>query len=110
MNIGDYVVRRSYNKDILFRIVSINKSDIAKLKGISYRILADAPLYDLDIVGGMRFTEEERSNIKKAYRAIFRSTKPLKDALVELEEKFPEDKNVKYLIDFIKSSSRGITR
>lgn len=56
------------------------------------------------------FTDEELSNLKKAYRTIFRKGVPLKDALVELEESYPEDKNIKYLVDFIKNSSRGITR
>ncbi|MGL4357174.1 MAG: acyl-ACP--UDP-N-acetylglucosamine O-acyltransferase, partial [Cetobacterium sp.] len=51
-----------------------------------------------------------RSNLKKAYRIIFRNGNPLKDALAELEATFPEDKNIKYLVDFIKDSNRGITR
>ncbi|MGL5796666.1 MAG: acyl-ACP--UDP-N-acetylglucosamine O-acyltransferase, partial [Cetobacterium sp.] len=56
------------------------------------------------------FTEEDRSNLKKAYRVIFRNGAPLKDALLQLETDFSEDKNIQYLVDFIKASNRGITR
>ncbi|MEG2588008.1 MAG: acyl-[acyl-carrier-protein]--UDP-N-acetylglucosamine O-acyltransferase, partial [Cetobacterium sp.] len=56
------------------------------------------------------FSEEELSNLKKAYRAIFRKGLPLKEALAELEKDYPNDKNICYLVDFIKNSSRGITR
>ncbi len=71
-----------------------------------------ATLRGLNSVGLRRkgFTEEERSNIKKAYRILFRSGAPLKDALAELELSFPEDRNIKYLVDFIKTSNRGIAR
>ncbi len=46
LNIGDFVVRKSYNKDILFEIIS-NKENIYYLKGINARILADADASDL---------------------------------------------------------------
>lgn len=71
-----------------------------------------AVIRGLNTVGLRRkgFTEEDRSNLKKAYRIIFRNGNPLKDALVELENEFPEDKNIKYLVEFIKTSNRGITR
>ncbi|MDO4282692.1 MAG: sporulation peptidase YabG [Clostridia bacterium] len=44
--VGDIVARRSYNYDVLFRITSIN-GGIADLVGITVRIIADAPEYDL---------------------------------------------------------------
>jgi len=44
--VGDIVARRSYNYDVLFRITNINNG-IADLVGISVRIVADAPEYDL---------------------------------------------------------------
>ncbi len=50
LKIGDIVARRSYGYDIFFKVVNItnNGSDrIATLKGISYRIEADAPESDL---------------------------------------------------------------
>lgn len=63
--IGDYVVRKSYGKDILFRIVDILESDVANLIGVSYRISADAPLEDLEEVGNMRYTKREDTTMEK---------------------------------------------
>ena len=52
MKIGDIVVRKSYNKDITFKIIDIkekNGRDNIILKGINIRIIADAYIEDLDI-------------------------------------------------------------
>lgn len=71
--IGDYVVRKSYDKDILFRIVKIVESNIAILIGISFRISADAPLDDLELTEGMRYTEREDTtmeNVDKSVKSI----------------------------------------
>lgn len=58
-SIGDYVVRLSYGRDILFRITYISSNQMARLKGISYRVVADAPIMDLELADGMRFTNQE---------------------------------------------------
>jgi spore coat assembly protein len=54
MKIGDIVARKSYNKDIVFKIAgfSIDESNqkVAILKGIAFRVIADAYLDDLEIV------------------------------------------------------------
>ena len=54
MKIGDIVARKSYEQDIIFKIVGFSidsKSEkIAILKGIAFRIIADAYLDDLEIV------------------------------------------------------------
>ncbi|MCF6095154.1 sporulation peptidase YabG [Microaerobacter geothermalis] len=48
IHIGDIVARKSYGHDILFKVVEINKAKgIAVIKGIEYRLYADAPLDDL---------------------------------------------------------------
>lgn len=47
MLIGDYVTRKSYNNDIVFKIVDI-KNNIAVLKGEEIRLIADSPLIDLE--------------------------------------------------------------
>lgn len=52
MRQGDYVVRKSYGKDIVFRIQTITLSQ-AILRGVEMRLLADAPLADLELVQGM---------------------------------------------------------
>lgn len=64
--IGDYVVRKSYDKDILFRIVKILPDNIAALIGVSFRIAADAPLEDLERAEGMRYTEREDTTMISA--------------------------------------------
>jgi spore coat assembly protein len=46
MKQGDLVTRRSYGGDIIFKIQDILQQK-AVLRGIDYRLLADAPLYDL---------------------------------------------------------------
>ena len=71
-----------------------------------------ATIRGLNSIGLRRrgFTDEQLSNLKKAYRILFRQNLPLKDALEELEKDFSEDKNIMYLVDFIKNSNRGITR
>jgi spore coat assembly protein len=49
MKQGDLVVRKSYGGDILFRISAL-AGDQAILRGTEYRLLADAPLKDLEPV------------------------------------------------------------
>ena len=52
MQIGDIVVRKSYNKDVTFKIIDIKEKDGEYniiLKGINIRIIADAFEEDLEI-------------------------------------------------------------
>jgi len=52
MQIGDIVVRKSYNKDVTFKVIDIKEKSgrrIVILKGINIRIIADAYIEDLDI-------------------------------------------------------------
>lgn len=71
-----------------------------------------AKVRGLNSVGLRRrgFSNEEISNLKKAYKLIFRSGMPLKEAVEELKATYGEDKNVMYLVDFIEKSDRGIAR
>lgn len=51
MQIGDLVVRKSYNKDVTFKIIDFREQDgkeIIILKGINIRIIADAAAEDLE--------------------------------------------------------------
>jgi len=64
-SVGDYVVRLSYNKDILFRITYIGSNQIAKLKGVSYRVVADAPISDLEAAENTRLTNREDTIMNK---------------------------------------------
>ncbi len=60
MKIGDYVVRKSYDRDVCFMIVELDEeSNTAILKGIDVRLMADAPVDDLETV-----TEDEWSHFQ----------------------------------------------
>ena len=54
MKEGDIVVRKSYNKDIIFKIIGFSKDEnnkkVAVLKGVAFRLIADAYLDDLELV------------------------------------------------------------
>lgn len=81
VRVGDYVVRKSYGGDILFRIVSISNMGIARLKGISYRIIADAPISDLELAGGMRFTNKETTIMEQIDETVKLIVEEKKDLL-----------------------------
>ncbi|MFR7591557.1 MAG: sporulation peptidase YabG [Longibaculum sp.] len=48
MKIGDYVVRKKYNRDILFEIFDI-QNNIYYLRGVELRLIADSELDDLEL-------------------------------------------------------------
>lgn len=54
MKVGDIVARKSYDKDIVFKITDIitdeNGDKVAILKGVAFRIIADAYLSDLELL------------------------------------------------------------
>ena len=69
-------------------------------------------LYGLNTVGLKRhnFSHEAVSNLKKAYRIIFRSSLTAKKALDQLQAEIKNSPEVDHLINFIKNSKRGIAR
>ena len=50
ISIGDYVTRKSYNNDTVFKVISI-KDDVYYLKGVEVRLYADSNYSDLQIAG-----------------------------------------------------------
>jgi len=62
MKQGDLVVRQSYGGDVLFRIVAM-QSDYVILKGLDFRLLADAPRHDLASI-------HDQDVSKAAYMAV----------------------------------------
>jgi UDP-N-acetylglucosamine acyltransferase len=70
-----------------------------------------AKLFGLNVVGLERhgFTKEEISKLKKAYKLLFRSSLPLSTSLKIIQDELKSE-HIKTLIDFIKSSKRGICR
>lgn len=47
MKLYDYVTRKKYNNDVLFRIIGI-KGNLCLLEGVEYRLIADAYIEDLN--------------------------------------------------------------
>jgi UDP-N-acetylglucosamine acyltransferase len=70
-----------------------------------------ARLYGLNVVGLERkgFTKEDLTMLKRAYRILFRSALPLEKSLKMIETELPGER-VRELVDFIRSSERGICR
>lgn len=63
---GDIVARKSYNYDVLFKVVRIN-GEMVDLVGITVRIIADAPIYDLRIITDTE-AKQRLSDIEKNSR------------------------------------------
>lgn len=73
MEIGDIVVRKSYNHDVTFKIIDIVNNDGKKiylLKGIKLRILADSPEEDLERAQDNYLSENEILFSRKVNRSI----------------------------------------
>ncbi len=71
-----------------------------------------AHLYGLNLVGLKRkgFSDSVIATLKKAYKIIFRSGLTQDEALRKTLEEFPDSSEVRTLVDFIRSSKRGVTR
>ena len=92
------MVRRSYDKDISFKIIDIKENGNKKvylLKGISGRIIADAAEEDLERVEDSYLGEQDkilnRKVSKVVNKAIYTRNSSLKRDIVESEKK-----NIKY--------------
>ncbi|NPV80097.1 MAG: hypothetical protein HPY52_07425 [Firmicutes bacterium] len=46
IRVGDLVMRKSYDGDVVFKVVALT-SNSALLRGVDYRVMADAPLNDI---------------------------------------------------------------
>ncbi len=64
--IGDMVTRKSYQNDLLFKIIDID-NDIAYLKGVDVRLYADSEIEDLELVKktSSDSTTNDRSDVMK---------------------------------------------
>lgn len=56
--IGDLVTRKSYNNDIVFRIIEVN-DQIAYLKGLNIRLCADSSMDDLKLVEDAKIDDND---------------------------------------------------
>lgn len=77
--IGDIVARKSYNFDILFKIVGIKSNGMIDLVGLTVRIIADAPEYDLKHINKEEVQERmqtiEKSRMVRLNRCYSNMTK-----------------------------------
>lgn len=71
-----------------------------------------AQLYGLNTIGLKRkgFSDEVINNLKKAYKIIFRSGMTLDAAFQKVMDEIPDVNEVKYFVDFMRHSKRGVTR
>ncbi|MCF8031766.1 MAG: acyl-ACP--UDP-N-acetylglucosamine O-acyltransferase [Desulfarculaceae bacterium] len=66
----------------------------------------------LNMVGLKRrgFTPETLETLKKAYKIIFRTRTPIKQAMAQVRDEVPDLPEVRYFLEFIESSTRGVAR
>ena len=71
-----------------------------------------ATLYGLNSVGLRRHGFENRQilTLKKVYRLLFRSGLTLRDALTRAESEFDSAPEIDELLEFVRTSKRGICR
>jgi UDP-N-acetylglucosamine acyltransferase len=71
-----------------------------------------AQLYGLNLVGLKRkgFSDHAITTLKKAYKIIFRSGMTQDEALHKVAEELSSSSEAMYLVEFMKTSKRGVTR
>ena len=71
-----------------------------------------ARVYGLNSVGLERANvpAEERANLKKAFKILFRSKLIVKNAIKQIESELPQTEAIKTLLQFLKKSERGICK
>lgn len=81
---------------------------------VPFMMVADNParMIGINKVGLKRhgFTKEKIKIIETLHRIFFKSKLQLKEAISKIEFELPKIEEVKYFIDFIKNSQRGILR
>ena len=82
MQVGDVIVRKSYQKDMKFTIVKIINHQ-AILNGLNYRLIADADLDDLECVESRLLISNKWCKLKnkdsKLLKEVLEVTKDLED-------------------------------
>ena len=118
VEVGDYAVMGGFS--LVHQFCRVGAHCIT---GIGAVCLKDVPPYmivagnktethGVNIKGLRRrdaFNENDITALKRAYKTFYRSDLGMQAGLVELE-KLDDNKHVRYLIDFLKSSERGVIR
>jgi UDP-N-acetylglucosamine acyltransferase len=73
---------------------------------------APAKLFGLNSIGLKRrgFQDQTISELKKAYKILFREKHTLKEAIKKVQEELPYTDEIKHLIEFMEMKRRGIIR
>jgi len=73
---------------------------------------ARAKLFGLNTIGLKRhgFSDATITELKKAYKILFREKRTLKDAIKRVQAELPYTDEIKHLIEFIEKNKRGICR
>ncbi len=82
------------------------------VKAVAARQGRNRSLFGLNVIGLQRagMSAPTIDTLKKAYRIIFRSEIPMKEALDKCEAEIEQIPEVRKLIEFIRSSKRGVLR
>ncbi len=64
IQVGDLVTRKSYNQDLLFRVIEVNNTT-AVLFGEDVRLIADAPISDLLIIDDKEYKSRQKQEKEK---------------------------------------------
>ena len=89
MVIGDTVVRKSYDRDITFKVIDIreeNGEPVYILKGISIRIIADSKADDLETVNEDYIGTQEKILNSRVSKAIKKAVKALRNYNASYDE------------------------
>ncbi len=91
--------------------------------GGAFRVVQDVPPYalvggyplkfeGLNVIGLRRrgFSNQEIKELKEAYKILFYSGLTIEKGAEKLSETFPDNKNVKEILSFLKRSNRGIVK
>jgi len=98
---GDVVARRSYGGDIFFKVTGIDVNpqaqELASLKGLNVRLIADAPLNDLEVVGSRElyeytkhFTRLTHDRVRKLLSSRWKETGLPKEKKTKRQDEFFE--------------------
>ena len=98
IRVGDYAIVSGFSG------VRMDIPHFAKAAGLP------AALHGANVVGLKRrgFSKEELANIRSAFKLIQSRTSTLTNVANMLEEEYPNDKNIIRLVEFIRTSKRGI--
>ncbi|EKD31012.1 MAG: hypothetical protein ACD_77C00428G0007 [uncultured bacterium] len=117
-NVDDYAIIGGHSAAHQFSNIGAH----AMVSGVSsifkdvppYVLAGHRPLsyYNLNIVGLRRrgFTNEQIQQISEMYRLIYKSGLNVSDACDKIEAEFEETKEKRTILDFIRSSKRGIIK